>query len=711
MSTTIKCSLGAKKNNLVNQLREGLADASITSVTQADNFSDFTQALDSITGHESLGFVQDLKRNVGTNNFAAFKNSMNRGELDDQGRRLWQEQGETLAAIEGLEGFSLSNFAGKTEIKKAANLALNAQSHRQTPAAEALYPTVTIGYEEEHLRLRIRAAGIGNYVNGASAYQSASELKPLFGLLRTGEIFKDEVLSLHPVLPSDAGAETNEFFVATADNAPYPANYALGDGFGRTAHNTQMLAVPTTIPNLLALCQTPGQRPWTSTDEIESSSMSVTKLLAKGTLDTDDVGFFIDTSAISNRSFTPVSNGQHSDERGLNMQIRNYPGFRVLDKDGEVVGETLFAAFKTAGVEPMLSLNLTGTYDRQGNELALNGGNVTISELVTIADGVKVTHANATAAQKTLLRSLKAGVAGVTLSMNVSNTSRGNFGYRIEVYDAFKDLATHRRSPVSVKYPVDKNDTNQEALDDAVEKMSIAINNQTSRCAFDEVTRHIDYVQTITGTGVVANSQGSNILPGQHFVSPIAERRNLKLQDAVSSRNNEEVFINVTSAIANEITDMIAAMNHKSGLSSIYEYSDASNQEREWTVVAHSNLARFIMRQGEIRAFGGGVKFNIVETNFDTEFGRILIVPTADSSSDNINPLSGVGVCVSKENVLVQGQVARENQDYNVIMTMPSFKHHSLNVVVGELIIEDANLFLEENMLQLLAKQRIISTP
>lgn len=698
-----------KSENLFQTMRNAITDSSLGAVLGAENFNDFKTGLDGVAGIESAGLSSQLGNLIGAEGFEAFRASMNRDNQASIGEAQYRDAVQTLSQVNGMEGFSMQNFAGSQQDIKATNMALNAKAHRQTEAAEALYATVTVKYEDEGVNLKVRAAGLGNYAYGNTAFQTASDLRPVFGLLRTGEMFKDEVLALYPVYPEDAGEDNRVFFVEDTLVAPTPANYIEGDGFGRSGHLTQMLKVPSTIPNYLALCQAPGQRPWTSTDEVESNSLEVQRILASGELDGTDVSFFIDTSVMSNRSFTLTTNGQSSDDRRVSLSIKRLPGFSVQDKDGVKVGETLFADFLAAGVEPLLNLNFTGNYQRQHNELELNAGVVTIVGLRNIADGVIVTHSTATAPQKGLLASLNAYVTGVKIGSNVSNTSRGNFGYRVEVFDAEKKLAVRRRSPISVKYPVSADDVNKDSLDFAIDQMAVIINNQTSRYAFNEARDHLDYVVSINGSPVVGNQQGSNVLPGQHFVTATAMLREITLKDVVSSQNNKDVFDNVTGAICNEIGDIIAALNTRSGLASICEYSTITRPN--WTVVAHTNIARFVMRKGEIRAFGEEVKVNVVETNFDSEIGNIIIVPENTSNSDNINPLGGIGVCVSKENVVVQGNVSRDQQEYGVLMTMPCFQHHSLNVIIGQLVVTDAAEFLDEGIISQLAKQRVVLEP
>lgn len=692
--------------NLFSAVRQALGNQQLNSVIGAESFETFQEGAGQIAGVESHQLTT-LFKGVTPKTYDAFAGALNRSAVPSGEMAIMNEAAKALAEVSGIEGFSLQNFKGSEMDIKAANLTLNAQSHLQTPGAEALFSTITVRYEDEGANLVVRAAGIGSYAYGNSAWQSASELRPIFGLLRTGEMFKDEVLAVHPVYPEDAGDDNRDFFVDAAIIAPSTATYPEADAYGRSSHSTQYLKVPNTIPNLLALTQVPGQRPWTSTDELESNSLVIKEVVASAKLGVTNINFFINTISISNNTFGPTSQGQSSDDREVNLHLRALPGFSVLDKTGATVGETLFASFKTAGYEPLLNISMNGNYQRQTNEMRLNAGQVTVHGLRDLTNGNVVTMHKADATQKALIKSLTLGaVTGIDLGGNVSNTSRGNFGYRIEVFDADKRLSVRRNSPVSVKYPVSADDVNQGSLDFAIQQMSIAINNQCSKKAFDVAQEHLKYITSIDGSPVVGNQQGSNVLPGQHYVSAAAVNRSFKIKDRVSSLDSADVFDNVAAVFLNELSDITAALNTKSGLAAIAEYG--GTDKIEWTVVVHQNLARFLMRSGDARSLGPVTPMQIVETNFDSQIGQLLIVPKNTSTNDFINPLGGIGVNISKENIVVQGNVTRDQQDFGVVMTMPTYRHWPLNVIIGSLTIEDAHEFLgDEGLLTKLAIQKV----
>lgn len=695
------------QNNLFAAIRSSLANNSVLStLTGNESFDNFEVAVKNGAGADGAKLSNALSV-IKSGSYDAFNASRMRANIDAV--QLFGEDFAGLKSVAGNEGFSLQTMAGSQQDVKAANMALNAQSHLQTPAAEAMFTTITIPYEDEGIELSVRAAGLGQYTYGNTAWQSASELRPIFGLLRSGEMFQNEVLALFPVYPEDADDENAAFFAPASLRPAKPVTYDEGDAYHRTEHLTQMLTVPVTIPNLIGLTQAPGSRPWTDTDEIESNSISIKEVATSAKLGGKDVNFFVNTVAMSNNTFGPAANaGQSSDDRTMALTIRELPGFSVQDTDGNTVGETLFADFKAAGYEPKLNIAMTGNYQRQGAELRLSSGTVEVHSLRELSTNRVITVGKATPQQRTLMRSLEGGrVVAVTPTFNASNTNRGNFGYRIEVYDAKKHLSVQRRNVVSAKYPISKDDVNQASLDFAIEQMSVSINSQCSKHAFDKAHDHLRYITSIDGASVVGNNQGSNVLAGQHFVTASALNRKFKLAERVSSVDSSGVYEAVCASITNEISDITAGLTTKSGLAAIAEYG-GTPAINEWTVVVHQNLSRFVMLKGDVRTGGPKLTLNVVETNFDSQIGQILIFPKNKSTNETIDPIGGIGVCVSKENILVQGNVTRDSQDFGIVMTLPIYKHWPLNPIIGSLIIEDAKDFLgDEGLLTKLAKQRV----
>lgn len=688
---------GVRNNgNLIHQAMGLIKNNSFAPISGMESFADAKGSFAQVFGGEGFQtFQKGMSENLAHGGFAAAASSIARDDYAAPVRDQFTK--EVLLDVQkrhGLESFTLAQFPGQSMETKAVNIVLNTQTRLQTKAAEELYKTVSVRYEDEGIRMTVRAAGVGSYVSGANAWESMTELTPIFGILRNGDIFKDDVLRVFPVFPEDEDDENYQLFVDPAIKAAVPQDYPTGDAYGRQDHLTSMLTVPSVVNNLLGLCTAPGQRPWTDTDDIESASIRILELGFSGKLNATDIQAFVPTESMTNINMSPTSVGQNSNDRDLDITLRHLPVSALVDAEGKAAPiKALFQSFYDKGYEPNLSVRMTARYNRQTYRLDLTTGKVTIESLTALNDGNRrITHSNATDAEKALLQSLKNGlVNGATPAMNLTNASNGNFGYRLEVFDTSKELTTRRQDPISVKYPVRSEDVNKEALDDAVSYMGVCIQTNCSKRAFETAYKHLAYLTSIDGAPVVDNENGGNDLPGRMYVKASTVHRSFRIQDHVSSPDNLDVFNNICSLFLNEIQDITAALAFKSGIAAINEYSGAGKSK--WSVIVHQNLARFLMRSGDAR-ITASEDFNIVETNFDSMIGKILIVPQNDSTEDRINPLAGVGVNVAKENIVLHGQVTRGNQDFGVMMTMPCYLHWNLNVLMGSLTIEDAADFL-----------------
>lgn len=703
---SFRTSISPARKLSVWDLEKQFSNGTLAALTGHEALSAVGTKLNSLTGFEELHSNPNVQRVVSSvatrtqvqyEDLYASAGPSNAPSLQSELNRIWSG-----------EGFSLQQSRGSEKTMKAINVALNAQSQLQTEAAEALFRTITIPYDVEHIDLVVRAAGLGTYTSGANAFQRASEMRPIFGLLRTGEIFTNDSLRVYPVYPEEASDPARQKFVPEAEFAPFDVTYPTGDAYGREEHRSSMLVVPVKIENLLGLTQAPGQRNWTSTDELEASAIMIERVKINARFNGKDIVFFVNTSTMSNNTFGVTTTGQTSDERALSLVVKNLPASAILNKDG-ASAEALFEDMQALGYQPLLSFSLKGSIQRQSNEFELSSGSVSITAVAELADasGRPIPLADIQEAPvKNMAMTLNGIVSGAKPRLNVNNTSQGNFGYRLEVFDARKQYATRRREPVSVKYPVSKDDVNPESLDDAIEHMSIVINSQCSRDAFNEAASHLEYIKSINGQGVVSNQQGSNVLPGQHYVTATAVTRKLTIGEVVSVTKNEDLFVAVCAALVNEVSDMVAALETRSGIASIKEYGAINDMD--WHLVTHQNLARFFIRPSDIRTIGGWSRVTVKATNFDDMVGQCYLVPADKSTGDSINPLAGIGVNVVKENIVVQGNMHRDQQHYGVLLTVPSYRHHALNPVIGHLIVTDAHeLLTDEGLISGLAKLRI----
>lgn len=703
MKRNIVAQLGSSNAGVYLGIKNALKTGAFDTVAGTESLDTAVTALNAVTGSESFGGVaQETLKGIGSEQRHAMISAVQRlhGANSVSGMESLIEAERSVA---GLEGFSWAQSPGVSTETKAASITLNALAHRQTDAAEAMFKTVSIPYEAEQLEYTVRTSGLGRYIYGASAYDSASQLQPVTSLLRQSQYFLDDTLELHPVYPATSDSPARKLFVDAADFTPWEQSYSQADTLRRNTHETSFLRVGKTIPNLLGLSEVPGQTPYdSSVDEIEANSITVQKVLFKVNVGGTEQVVVLPTFNFTNSSFGVTTTGQSSDDRQLSMTVKGLPVTAFVGKDGEV--STAFDALQAGGAKAFFGFNLSGTFQRQSFGLTTSASELNL-EYIEL-DGVKHNAATKNTAVKALFAKYAEGeVIGWLPSYNHNNVNRTNFGYRVEVFDAHKVMNVRRETPISVKYPVDKNDVNEGSLSFAIDEMNTILQAQTTAKAYKAAEGHIARVASLNGHAIVGNEQSASVMAGMHFVNASYLKRSMKLADAVSALDSTTVLEAVEKTITMNITEICAALSTISGLAAISEYRRI---EKKWTIIGHQNLARYMIRQGDARTLGNGISFKTIDSNLDDMIGKFYIIPESETTDSNIDVIGGMGVMISKEHQVIQANMTRNNMDFGIVITQPAYKHHSVCPIVGVLEIEDAKHALdEEGLIRYLNAQRV----
>ncbi|QGZ14434.1 hypothetical protein [Photobacterium phage PDCC-1] len=703
MKRNIVAQLTPSSAGVYTAIKAGLNQGAFQSFAGVESLQTASEQLGLVTGNESFsGSAREtLKALTGEQQFAVINSvqrALEKNSVDGMESLLSEEK-----KVAGMEGFSWAQSPGHSVEGKAASITLNALAHRQTDAAEAMFKTVSVPYESEQLEYTVRTSGLGRYIYGASAFDSASQLQPVTSLLRQSKYFLDDTLELTPVYPAASDSPVRKLFVDEADFTPWEKSYSNADALRRSNHLTSFIKTGKTITNLLGIAEVPGQTPFdNSTDEIEANSITVQKVLFKVTIGGTDHVLVLPTNNFTNSSFGVTSNGHSSDDRLLNMVVKALPVTAFQAKDGTET--TAFDPVQAGGAKAYFSFTLGGTYQRQTNSITTNASDLNLDYIEL--DDVKHNQATKSTTVKALFSKFENGqVIGWLPSYNHNNVNRTNFGYRVEVFDAHKVMNVRRETPISVKYPVDKNDVNEESLSFAIEEMNTILQAQTTAKAYQAAEGHIARVASLNGHAIVGNEQSASVMAGMHFVNASYLNRKMKLADAVSALDSTTVLEAVEKTLTMNITELCAALSTVSGLAAISEYRRI---DKKWVIVGHQNLARYMIRQGDARTIGAGISFQAIESNLDDMIGKFYIFPESDTNGENIDVIGGMGVMVSKEHQVIQANLTRNNADFGIVITQPAYKHHSVCPIIGVLEIEDAKHAIdEEGLIRYLNAQRV----
>ena len=595
----------------------------------------------------------------------------------------------------GMESFSMQLDAGAVARQKAATIELNARSNRQWEAAETLYPTLVVPYDQEALVLPIDIAGVGAYNSSGNANEAFEDLRPIASVLSDSKFNAGDDLKLVPVLPANPADANAAMFVPAADFTPWDVSYDANDLLKREAHKTNYLAIRK-INNLLSLCRAPGSAPFEQNDEIESSSIRLNSLLLKIKTKDGEGYATLDTSNMSGVAARPSTGVTSDEKRQINFVLNNLAVTNLKDAAGAPT--VLFKSLQDAGLKVFVSLELSATYHRSTRTWSPTVSPVAIAYVIN-KDGDRLVVGSsqmpADIAALVTAQALEATIHGVELKMNHANTNRSRYGTTVVYANTVKTYNINRRQPISVKYPMLDADNNADVLAMLVQQMDIMVTRNMSHDAFKAANAHFDYVYDNNGTKIVnINDDSSSVLPGQHFLGTVGIETKIDLIKEVSTLDSKDTLDNIRAALVNKIYDIITGLRIRSNLSALKELDGRSE---EYDIVAHASLAPFLMTVGDYRTFGTNIKFNIVETNIDSEVGRMWVVPKSQTKNGDIDIFGGMGICVTKELLVIEGSVQQSDRQYRMIITQPAYQHHSLCPVAGRLTITDIDKLMGDD--------------
>lgn len=657
-----------------------------------------------ITGNESLNAVETtINAGIGFNQKSALASAI--GSFADQSFADRAAKFADMVKVGGMESFSASMEAGKINRHKAATLELNARGNRQWDAAEELFKTVTIGYADENLQLPIDVAGVGAYNVSGNVNESFEDLRPIASVLADDKFSSGDDLKLVPVYPSDASNPNRAAFVAEADWTPWDEAYEANDLLGREAHKTNYLAIRK-ANNLMSLCQAPGAPRFEQNDEIESGSIRLNSFLLK-IKTKDGEGFAtLDTSTMSSTAMRPGTGLTSDEKRQIAFVINGMDVANLKTKAGAPT--QLFKTLTDAGLQVFVQFEYSATYQRSTRALSPTVSPVTIAYVMKNGEKLVPGTAGMPADIQALITAqvVEASVHGVVLKMNHNNVNQSRYGTTVVFANTIKNYGVRRRNPISVKYPMQGDDTNADVLAQLIKQMDVLVTREMSHDAFRAAHGHFAYLYDNNGQQMVnINDDSSSVLPGQHFLNTTAVHSKFKLLEQVSTLDSKDALENIRAVLVNKIYDIITALRVNSNVAALKELD---GRAEEYRVIAHSSMAPFLMNAGDYRTFGNNVKFEVVETNINSEKGLLWVVPKSNTKDDEIDIYGGMGICVTKELLVIEGAVTQADRQYRMLITQPAYQHHALSCVAGLAEIEDiAQLLSDEGLISAVNKHMV----
>lgn len=662
-----------------------------------------------LVGNESFSsMLQSNLPEIGFNQRNAVATAIAAANSGEDFNRRATELANIARGMSGNESFSHSLEAGAIARQKAATIDLNARSNQQWPGAEVLYKTVVIPYTEESLSLPIDVAGVGAYNVSGNMHEAWEDLRPIASVLADSKFSSGDDLKLVPVKPSKDTDPNNAAFVSDADWPSWDVVYDANDLLKREAHKTNFLK-PAKINNLLNLCRAPGSPAFEQNDEIEAGGITLQRLLIKLKTKTGSINVALNTSNMANRGMRPSSSATSNEQRELKFPVLGESLANFKDKTGKTADQLdLFKALTDLGYTVFLSFDLGMSYHRGTRTLSPTTSPVQIGYLMKDGEKLIPGTAGIPAEVQTLINGLEleGTIIGIETKQNHNNVNRSRYGTTVVYGTVTKFYHVQRRAPISVKYPMTNDDSNADVLARLIKDMDLMITRNMSHDAFKAAAAHFDYVYANNGARIVnINDSSSNVLPGQHFLTMTGIKSQMSLVEDVSTRDSKDTRENISEALVSKIWDVITALRVNSNTAALKELD---GRKEEYDIVAHSSLAPFLMTAGDYRTFGQNIKFNIYETNIDSEIGRMYVVPKSQTKDGEIDIFGGIGICVTKELLVIEGSVNQADKQFRMVISQPAYQHHDLCPVIGRVEITDIkDLLGDEGLIAAVNKQLV----
>lgn len=620
--------------------------------------------------------------------------------------KLVNDQSSAIRMSKGFESFTAQLDEGAIARQKAVTVDLNAEANKQFAAAEAMYPTVKIGFGDQMITLPVDVAGVGNYNIGGNANDAYEDMRPIASTLTDSKFNMGDELKVVPVFVDNENDPGYDKFVSKADWAPRDEVYDPEDLLGRETHKTNFLRM-TRIGNIMNLCNAPGAAKFQADDEIEATATRVKRVLIRIKTKDGEGVYALDTVNYPGNAMRVGGGVNSKSERQLVIKTINTAPTALIDQKDKNA-EALFASLGKN--KPYLTWDLTMTYHRDTRTLSPTASaEVVIHHIVDENGNRLVAGASKTPDDiNALIRAQKveATIIGFELDMVHNNKNISRFGQTIVYANSEKQYNVRSRTPIHVRYPMNNDDNNAEVLAKCVKAMGLMVSRNMTHDAFKHAIRHFDFLMENNNKKVVPINDNSNdVLPAQYFFTTVARQDSLNLKKSVSTLDTKDALGNIQASLVNKITDAITDIRVRSGFAGIKEV-DA--RPEEYTIVAHSALAPFLITTGDVRTFGQNVKFKVIETNVDTEMDRFWIFPTSQTKDGNIDAFGGMGICVSRDLLVIEGDVRTPERQYRLLITQPSYQHHSIGCIAARIDIEDmAELMAEGGVLSSITRHLV----
>lgn len=516
----------------------------------------------------------------------------------------------------GVESFNRETF----DAFVGYNMILAALSAGTNEFEEALFPTKVLSAGEHGIEMSVTYP----YVYNSKARSGGKEFEltktSLVNALRDATIMNTDSTRIYPY----SIAENDAYLAATAD---VPAATKEVDG---VSFETRPLKADISI-DLLGVSAIPGLVDGTQNEtDTLSPIMKLEDLYFKLTDNAGTPNVKVVKMATVNHPGATYARSQEGNSNRYNLNFDN-----VLRVEKASLGDAMHDQLKTVSgtsdeeIVLFFTTRAAGIADTQKGNVNLNYASIELAYVHSrAADGTETKLAEAD------YDNVKAAITakelvGWNIDARRSNANLRQQGLLVNSGEARTYvLPNGSLGPLSSNRPI-----SAEGYGMTAESLLKAQRVRSHNLAVDKLIDSFSMIESGYGT------QNTSMQPGGELIIATALSASVDLTETAASMDSNDAIDNLGAAIVNAVSTMVARLLRESNYLAALTL-DGNENDFEVVLATDSYIKQLIMKSGEGRTLGNGIKFRVVSSEDTRMSGSTYITFRRPSQKGNADPLS-----------------------------------------------------------------------
>lgn len=223
-------------------------------------------------------------------------------------------------------------------------------------------------------------------------------------------------------------------------------------------------------------------------------------------------------------------------------------------------------------------------------------------------------------------------IIGFDLDCRFTNTNRRQRGHLLQT------RALQFRHPIPMHAPVTLplSTMDEEGPGEVVKALTVNTNIRNSNNAVKTLLNYLAQLRELTGSGF--NRPSINVYEGAlaSVMRPTYVYGELNLPDVIDTLKSKDRWDDVCSAILNYVKGVLFPAYRNSNIEAAYRVISGNQDERPiFLFCSDKEIANYLMTKGDDRTLGAYLEYDIVSTNNELFDGKLVVVPTRKTPTEN----------------------------------------------------------------------------